>query len=120
MKLKLALINSTKNYFSFNRYDTNETFQVNRVNVYNSPTKTTVAMISSSEDLVDIRVIEKDVAHNFDSKLFTVIKDPCKGYGFNVTADGDNQNSSVVSEVASDGRAIKQGLKKGHRIVEVG
>ena len=57
---------------------------------------------------------------NFTTKLFTIFKDPCKGYGFKVTANGDNKNSSVVSEVASDGRAIKQGLKKGHRIVEVG
>ena len=89
------------------------------MNVYNSPTKTTVGMISSSEEVVHILVIEKDGAQYFDSKLFTIIKDPCKGYGFKVTADGDNQNSSVVSEVALDGRAMQQGLKTGHRIVEV-
>ena len=158
MKLKLALINSSKNYFSFNRYDTNKTFQVNRVNVYNSPTKTTVAMISSSEDLVDIRVIEKDVAQYFDSrnivpseehlgqqnldflrtnmptkldsrgdkdskmvgmKFCEIRKDPCNGFGLSLASDGDNKNSSVVSDVAANGAAMKQGIKKGHRLVEV-
>ena len=55
----------------------------------------------------------------FCMKLLTLNKDPFKGYGFKVTADGDNQNSSVVSEVALDGRAMQQGLKTGQRIVEV-
>ena len=52
-------------------------------------------------------------------KLCEIRKDPCNGFGLTLASDGDNKNSSVVSDVAANGAAMQQGIKKGHRLVEV-
>ena len=71
--------------------------------------------------------LRKQIGNDRDEKQVTLIgmklcvlhKDACKGYGLNITSDGDNKSSSIVSDVVLNGSAMQQGIKIGHRLVEV-